>query len=194
MNLQDRLTVLQERMFTAEMPDILLDAYHLEMELRGFTIPEDDYKNGKAVLEHSLTDEQKNALHEIESSWEKNMKQAVCFGFLRGLYAGFQKAFVPNTPEDSFQTLVVDELLTMPNMQHYTEYSKVREKALMRYSYLYEQVNDFLQSHLTSIESAWDERLYGVLRYAFNSGCRQSLSLVNKIQYRKPGEVIKFGV
>lgn len=194
MNLQDKLASLHGRMFTAEMPDILLDAYHMEMELRGFTIPEDDYKKGKAVLEHSLTDEQKNSLHEIESSWEKNMKQAVGFGFLRGLYAGFQKAFVPNTPEDSFQTLVVDELLTMPNMQHYTEYSNERQKALMRYSYLYEQVNVFLQSHLTSIESAWDERLYGALRYAFNIGYKHALSLVDEIQYRKHGKVIKLGV
>lgn len=194
MNLQDRLTALHKRMFTAEMPDILLDAYHLEMELRGFTIPEDDYKKGKAMLEHGLTDEQKNTLHGIESSWEKNMKWSVGFGFLRGLYAGFQKAFVPDAPEDAFQTLVVDEFLTMPNMQHYTEYSNEREKALMRYSYLYEQVNDFLQSHLTSIESVWDERLYGVLRYSFSVGYKHALSLVNEIQYRKPGEVIKFGV
>ena len=193
MNLQDKLYALHKRMFTAEMPDILLDAYHMEMELRGFTIPEDDYKKGKAVLERSLTGEQTNALLEIESSWENNMKQAVGFGFLRGLYAGFQKAFVPDAPEDTFQTLVVDEFLTMPNMQHYTEYSNEREKTLMRYSYLYEQVDDLSQSHLTSIESAWDERLYGVLRYAFDVGSKHALSLVNEIQYKKPGEVIRIG-
>ena len=85
MNLQDRLTALHKRMFTAEMPDILLDAYHMEMELRGFTIPEDDYKKGKAVLEHSLTDEQKSTRASVEASWEKNMKWSVGFGFLRGL-------------------------------------------------------------------------------------------------------------
>lgn len=154
MTLYDRLTALHERMFTTEMPDILLDAYHIEMELRGFTIPEDDYKRGKAVLEHSLTDGQKNALLEIESSWEKNIKQAVGIVFLRGLYAGFQKAFVPDAPEDPFQALVVDEILTMPNMQHYTDYYSERKKALMRYNNLYDQVNDIAQDHLTSIESA----------------------------------------
>ncbi len=191
MNLQDRLTALNKRMFTSEMPDILLDAYHLEMELRNITIPEDDYKKGKAVLEHSLTDDQKDALHEIESSWEKNMKQAVCFGFLRGLYAGFQKAFVPDVPEEPFQTLVVDELLTMPNMKHYTEYYNEREKTRIRYMYLYEQVNDIAQNHLTSIESAWDERVYGVLWYAFNTGCHQAQSLVNEIQYIMPGNIIR---
>ncbi len=194
MNLQDRLTDLNKRMFTSEMPDILLDAYHLEMELRNITIPEDDYKKGKAVLEHSLTDEQKDTLHEIESSWEKNMKQAVGFGFLRGLYAGIQQGFVPDAPQEPFHPLVVDELLTMPNMQRYTEYSNERKKALMRYSYLYEQVDDLSRSHLTSIESAWDERLYGVLRYAFGVGYKDALSLVNEFQYKKPGVVIKLGV
>ena len=194
MNLQDRLTALHKRMFTAEMPDILLDAYHMEMELRGFTIPEDDYKKGKAVLEHSLTDEQKSTLASVEASWEKNMKWSVGFGFLRGLYAGFQKAFVPDAPEDDFQTLVVDELLTMPSMQHYTEYYNERQKALLMHTCLYDQVNDIAQEHLTSIESAWDERLYGVLRYAFNVGYKHALSLVDEIQYRKLGEVINLGV
>lgn len=194
MYLQDKLAALHGRMFTTEMPDILLDAYHMEMELQGFTIPEDDYKKGKAVLEHSLTDEQKDTLRSIEASWEKSMKQAVGLGFLRGLYAGFQKAFAPDVPEDPFQTLVVDELLTMPNMQHHTEYYNERQKALLMSSFLYDQINSFMQIHLTSIESAWDERLYGVLRYAFNVGYKHALSLVDEIQYRKPGDIIRLEV
>ncbi len=81
----------------------------------------------------------------------------------------------------------------MPNMRHYTDYYNEREKALIRYNYLYDQVNEIAQDHLTSVESAWDERIYGVLRYAFDVGYKHALSLVGEIQYRKPGEIIRIG-
>ncbi len=57
----------------------------------------------------------------------------------------------------------------MPNMRHYT-YSSERGKFKMLHTYLYEQANDIVQEHLTSIESAWEERLYGVFIHAFNMG------------------------
>lgn len=192
MNLQNELTAMQGRMFTDELLNSLLGAYRQEMELMHFTAAEDDYAKAKPALERSLTDEQKSFLASIEASSQKNLKRAVSFGFSRGLYAGFNSAFVPDLPEDLFQPLVVDELLTMPNMQRYTEYSNERGKARILYSCLYGQVNDIVQEHLTSIESAWDERLYGVLRHAFDMGRRQAESLVDEIQYRKAGKIIRF--
>ncbi len=192
MNLQNELTAMHERMFTDELLNSLLDAYHQEMELMRFTAAEDDYTKAKSALENSLTDEQKSILASIEASWQKNLKRAVRFGFSRGLYAGFTKAFVPGAPEDLFQSLVADELLTMPNMKRYTEYSSERGKALLLDTYLYGQVSDIVREHLTSVESVWDERLYGVLRHAFDMGRRQAESLVDEIQYRKAGKIIQF--
>ncbi len=78
----------------------------------------------------------------------------------------------------------------MPNMWHYTDSSE-RDKAHMLYKYLYEQVNDIVQELLTSVESAWDKRLYSVLIHAFNMVYQQATSLVDEIQYRKAGEIIR---
>lgn len=192
MDLQNELTAMHERMFTDELLNQLLGAYRQEMGLIHFTSAEDDYAKAKSALENSLTDEQKRLLNSVETSWQKNLKFAAGFGFSRGLYAGFHKAFVPDAPEDLFQTLVADEILTMPNMRRCTEYNSERGKTLMLYTCLFGQVNDIVQEHLTSIESAWDERLYGVLRHAFDMGRRQAGTLVDEIQYRKAGEIIRF--
>lgn len=191
MNLQNELTAMHERMFTDELLNSLLGAYRQEMELTHCTAAEDDYTKAKPALERSLTGEQKNTLASIEASWQKNLKRAVGFGFSRGLYAGFNKAFVPDAPEDLFQELVADELLTMPNMRRYAQFDSERAKALMLYSCLYAQVNDIAREHLTSVESAWDERLYGVLRHAFAMGLRQASVLVDEVQHRKAGKIIR---
>lgn len=193
MDLQDELTAMHGRMFTDELSSSLLGAYRQEMELMRFTAAENDYAKAKAALEHSLTDEQKSSLADIEASWQRSLKWAVDFGFSRGLYAGFSKAFVPDATEDLFQALVADELLTMPSMRRYTEFNSERDKALLLYTCLYGQVNDIVREHLTSIDSAWDERLYGVLRHAFDMGRRQAASLVDEVQYRKAGEIIRIG-
>lgn len=193
MNLQDELTAMHKRMFTDELSNSLLGSYRQEMELMRFTVVEDDYARAKSALENSLTDGQKSTLADIEASWQKTLKRAVGFGFSRGLYAGFSKALVPDVPEDLFQSLVADELLTMPSMRRHPEYSGERDKALLLYNYLYAQANDITREHLTSIESAWDERLYGVLRHAFDMGLRQAVSLVDEVRYKKAGKIIPIG-
>lgn len=191
MDLQNELTAMHERIFTDELLDSLLSVYHQHMKEENCTVAEDDYAKAQAVMEHSLTDEQKTTLNAIEASWQKILRQAVPFGFSRGLYAGFQSVFDPNAPTDPFQAFVVDELLTMPNMQHYTDYSSERSKAELLYTYLDGQVNDIVQDHLTSIIYAWDERVYGVLWHAFSMGHQQAQSIIEEVQYKKLGEIIR---
>lgn len=193
MNPQNDLTAMRERIFTDKLLDKLLDAYHQEMEQMHFTIAEDYYNKAKAALEYSLTDEQKVTLSEVEASWRRILNISAGLGFSHGLYAGFKKAFVPDAPEDPFQSFVVDELLAMPNMEHYSEYISERNKALMLYTYLFEQVNEIVQEHLTSIESAWDERLYSILRYTFDMGYQEAASIVDEIEHRMRGIIIRIG-
>lgn len=193
MNLQNELMAMHERMFTDELVDSLLSVYHQHMKEENCTAAEDDYAKAKAVMEHSLTDAQKSTLNSIEASWQAILRQAVSFGVSRGFYAGFQSAFDPNAPTDPFQALVVDELLAMPNMQHYTDYTSERNKAELLYTYLDGQVNDIVQDHLTSIVYAWDERVYGVLWHAFSMGRQQAMSIIEKVQYKKLGEIIRLG-
>lgn len=193
MALHNELNAMHERVFTDELLDSLLSVYHQHMKEENCTAAEDDYAKAQAVMEHSLTDEQKNTLNAIEASWQEILRQAVPFGFSRGLYAGFQAAFDPDASKDPFQTFVVDELLTMPNIEHYPEYCNEHRKAEMLYTYLDGQVNDIVQDHLTSIVYAWDERHYGILWHAFSMGRQQALSIIDTVQYKKRGEIIRLG-
>ena len=169
--------------------DNILDAYKMEMEKENLSFIENDYAKGKAALDYRLNDEQKRLLSDIEASCQSGLEWAVRFGYFRGLYSGFQTEFTPTSAE-TFQSLVDDEL-KMPNMLRYPEYSEERSRAQKMYERLYGQLDDYTQEHLASIESAWDERLYGVLRHAFSIGFHWAISIADDVQHRKPGKIIK---
>ena len=46
-------------------------------------------------------------------------------------------------------------------------------------------------SILQSFSAVWEERVYGVLWHAFSMGRQQALSIIEEVQYKKLGEIIR---
>ncbi len=185
MNLQHELATIQatipKQIFTDELLSKLLLVYHQEVRQKNLPVVEDDCKKGRKALERILNDVQKGALYNIETSFYNNLKWAMSFGFSRGVYVGFQEAFLRAAWTDPFQNLVVNELLITPNMQRYPDYVRERNYCQELYDLLYAQLDSDAQKHLASILCAWDERLHSVLWNAFHMGRQQARALFAEV-------------
>lgn len=181
MHIRNELTAMAERMFSDDLLDTILAAYKEEMDDAECGISEEEYRKGAKVLSSALNERQKSDLSEMERLCNENIKYALRFGFMRGVYAGFQQHFTEDSAEQPFHKLVENQLLTEPQMERYPEYCQRRDDANELYHTLEKQLPDNLKEHIISIYAAWDNRLYGVLRYAFYLGYRYALSAVKDV-------------
>lgn len=72
----------------------------------------------------------------------------------------------------------MNKIMTMPNMSLHNGYYETREKFMDIFSSISEELSPWHQEYIISVESAWEERLYGILRHAFYLGYRHALSSV----------------
>lgn len=177
---------LRERMFNDQLLDGLLGAYRREMEAADFTLPEDEYLEGKQALAPILSPQQLFLLEQAETLCRENMKYAMAFAFFQGCRAFFQQLFSRKPLEQPFHSLIVEQLLTMPNMAGHSIFYERHNRVQDIYQTLSGELNPWRQEHLTSVESAWDERLYGVLRHAFYLGYCQAMDSVRNCDGSRP--------
>ena len=178
MNITVELSAIREYMFNDRLLDSLLDACNREMEAADCTIVREEYLQGKAALCPALRDEQRAALEKAESLCRENMKYAMEFAFFQGCCGFFHQLFSKDRLERPFQGLVVEEILTLPGMARHKDYYKKRQETNLLFQTLSSQLPRRSQEELTSVESFWDEQLYGVLRHAFYMGYRRAMESV----------------
>ena len=90
MQIRGELVLMNERMFDSALLNRILDAYKQEMQDDEADITEREFETGKKSLLTVLNDNQKLALTEMESLCAENVKYALKFGFIRGIFVGFQ--------------------------------------------------------------------------------------------------------
>lgn len=172
MNLQDKLNAIFKRIASDKKLSELFNAYLLsvkQIEHDENLITDTDYTEGKAALEQMLSDEQKTVLADIEKSWRKNIKLMMIFGFFSGLCVNLKKTSVVDE-ERLFDELIVNAVLTKPGIINYPDYYNERQHTLKLSASLECQLDEDGKEHLVSIECAWDEKLYNILRHAFHLG------------------------
>lgn len=179
MNIKKELNIMQERMFNDELLDTLITAYVQEREEHGIEDGEREYRTAKEALPALLSEEQKAALEKAEALCRENLRYAMRFSFSQGCYAGFQQFFVKDTPEDPFQTYVANQIMLVPNMSRYVEYDMRRDEINAIFEKLKGALRGEGREHMISLDSEWDNRLYGVLRHSFYMGYRYALSLID---------------
>lgn len=182
MNVKNELKALTERMFNIELSDTLFAAYFQELKDDGFEILEREYSKGSEILSSVLNEEQKTSLSKMENYCEENIKYSIKFGFTSGTFAGFQQFFVKETTKCPFEDFVTNQILVEPNMRKHADYYQRRCEFNDINFTLEKQLDAINREHLISIYSAWDNRLYGVLRHSFYLGYRYALSVIDCVK------------
>lgn len=182
MHIKKELEAMAERMFTEDLLNEILAAHKKELDDTGYEVYERDSIQGWQALFTTFDEAQKKCLAEAETAHLDCLKYALHFGFTRGVYAGFHQHFTDDAEADEpFERLVGDTILRYPEMQRYNSYWKKRVHTNELLAALHEQLDEAEEEHLTSIEVAWDERVYGTLRYAFYLGYRYAFSIVEDV-------------
>ena len=182
MQIRGELVLMNERMFDEALLNRILDAYKQEMQDDEADITEREFETGKKSLLAVLNDNQKLALTEMESLCAENVKYALKFGFIRGIFVGFQQYFERDTTKCPFEKFVADEILKQPHMNKYVEYSNRRIKFNEICKVMEEQLDEVDIEHVISVYCGWEDRLYGVLRYAFYMGYRYALYIIEEVE------------
>lgn len=182
MNVKNELKALAERMFNDELLGTLLEAYQQEANEDGYGIVEKEYSEGTEALSTILNEEQKTALIKMEKLCEENIRYGVKFGFASGVFAGFQQFFVEETTKQPFEDFIDNEILKEPNIKKHGGYYQRRCELNDINTALEEQLDTDNREHLISVYSAWDNRLYGVLRHSFYLGYRYAISVIDNVK------------
>ena len=82
-------------------------------------------------------------------------------------------------PEDAFDIYIENQIMTMPGMKRHVGYCQKREQVNDLFAQVEQQLDEETQAHVTDLYSAWDNRLYGVLRYGFYLGYRYAYSILD---------------
>ena len=182
MNVKNELKALAERMFNDELLGTLLEAYQQEANEDGYGIVEKEYSEGTEALSTILNEEQKTALIKMEKLCEENIRYGVKFGFASGVFAGFQQFFVEETTKQPFEDFIDNEILKEPNIKKHGGYYQRRCELNDINTALEEQLDTDNREHLISVYSAWDNRLYGLLRHSFYMGYRYAIEIINHVK------------
>lgn len=175
------LEQVQNNVFSDSLIDELLVVYRQDMEKAGIVQIEEQYQVGKERFSTVLCSEQKKAMKNLENLCRIEAKTALHIAFERGLYAGFQHFFQRDVEPLTFEHFVLDKLLTVPEMKQFPDYYEARMMVNEMETELADQLDPFSREHLTSITYAWEERSMAMLRYGFELGYQETVSVIGQI-------------
>ena len=181
MNFKDELCAIKRRTFTPQLRETLLEAYKAEAKDTSVMTEEGDYAEDIKALLPMLNEKEKATLDAVEAKYMQGVELAVSAGYERGIFAGFQQLFSEQPCQRPFKELVVDCVLRENRSQEYEVYREIMGEAELLLMEFREQLNSSAANRLKSIEDAWDERIYGVLRHSFYLGYRYALEIIGKI-------------
>lgn len=179
MTMEQRVTEIHERIFDDALFDSIRAAYDDEAQIDGLLSDiVESYQKAKAVLPSLLSREQAANLAEAERLSVENEKWAMRFAYIRGAFSGFEQYFTQADAENVFIVRVMEQVMQMPNMQLYREYYERRNAINALFAKTGKNLCAPGAERVTDIEVACQDRLFGVLRYAFYTGYRYALSVV----------------
>lgn len=126
-------------------------------------------------------------LLQAEKLYEQSTKWLAQFSFIRGLFVGFQDCFVKSGPAESYRSLVFEQVLQMPKMEHYPDYYEKRSKALGLFEQTAHALTEEIADHVYNIEAVWQERFFSITRYSFYLGYRSALCVTDDVLLYQSG-------
>lgn len=177
MNFEEEISALSQRILNEDLFDRLLQSYLDEEDKDPISKSENDYTEGRAALTAALSPESLKAVEKLEQLYHDYALQSMRYAFQRGIYGGFQQYLDPEASEQPFQTLVIEAgaIQGTPLNDARSLLSLSLEQPT---SALQAVLNAELNEHLISIDAAWEDRAYGIMRHAFYLGYRITLRLL----------------
>ena len=127
------------------------------------------YDDAMVQLPGILGDE----LQKLDQLYRNEAKIALKIAFYKGECACQQNCYVPRKSVH-YDTLVVRYFASVDGMQQYPDYYQARIAATTLAGDLEEACDPFSREHVISIECAWDERCFAMLRLGFRLGvCKE---------------------
>lgn len=184
---------LEQMALGEELFQNILTAYQEEMEQSGFGMVEEDYRQASEILSSFLTHDQRERLAMAEDMFKQETMLNIKIGFRRGLYAGMRMTGKVDFNSISFSTLILTPMDAASKSECFTQAEEKRAWATQFLTVLSTEVDPFTSEHLTSIESAWDERSFAALRYGFHFGFHAAQSVAVGINPKHQQSIILNG-
>lgn len=179
MKVQDILTEMESRAFG----DAYISGISAIYNAADFEGTEHDYTLGFNRLNELLSADQKDALAQMERTYEARRAYAAQYGFKCGIYEAFRQYFCFSDVKDGgFQDLVCDDLLMQPKMQrHHENYANIElcnqiDRAIT------ESLSKEDQEHMVSVVCAWQQRVYSAAMDGFYCGYRAAYEIMEAIK------------
>ena len=169
-------------MFGGGLCDAFLELYREELPEINLVSVEEDCQRGEAALAAALTKEQRETLAQIQESGRAQTESSLPIGFSRGVFAAYQQYFTNSPVDNAFETLVIDQALTMPQMMEFPSYYQNSTRLLELEKELGAQLSKEEKEHLVCILAAWENRVYAVLRHSFYLGYRWASSAIIDVE------------
>ena len=171
-----------DRLLNAEQLEALRDAYNACVERGDFAEEEQEYRQGKAVLDRKLKADQRKSLEKAEKLQSENLRFAARFGFQSGLYVGFQRHFVAEESRRfHLDSILFSRLDELPGMRLQAEYFTRNEQCMKIMGQLDTELPEELCSHVVSIDLAWEQRIHFAATREFYWGYRTALMVLDAI-------------
>lgn len=185
LNIKTELEHMQRRMLNGKLLDKLLKAYLMELKNSDEQISETEYREASKALAAALNEAEKNELRVLEGYGRDIVREGMLFAFPRGIYAGFLHLYAEKPPEYLFSDLITRTSSNIPTEMHcaqqvFNHQSEALDKMVCETRPNPETCKPLLY-HLTSIGCAWEDRQYGVMRYAFYLGYRCALDIIRSV-------------
>lgn len=181
MQIRRQLSFLEHQIFTNDLYSMILGNYPDHLMQAENEEAEEKYQEVKNSLIRELTQEQKAALSDMEEACQKNIKYAMKFGIIRGIYVCFQQYYQKDTSDYPYHDYVQEQILTTPRMCDCTEYYQRRMQINDLFSNLEPQIDKDSVEHLVSVYGIWEDRLHKVLQHSFYLGYRCALSVIKTV-------------
>ena len=192
MNIRQELKAMSERVFTGPFNEFIRNYLAERADEDYFAEIEGNYQNAKRALDAIMDEAQVGELARLEAQFQEQQTYAAQYGFYSGLYAGFEQYFRgDSSSENSFHRLIVDGLLRKPGMDRHTAYSQRGEHCVDILTHMTMELGDENGEHITSVEVAWDERVYGAAHISFYFGYRAAIAVQEHIRPLCGGDMAK---
>lgn len=131
-------------------------------------------------LQNRLTRTQLSTFGIIEQLYMKEATMCLQIAFPRGIYAAFQHCFSPNE-NSAFERLVMEPLEDVESMERFPELSKNKTFRNELLKELTTELRPTRRKQLAAYACAWDERIKGVMRYAYQLGYAAGQSILLEV-------------
>ena len=179
MHIKNQISLITQQIWNTCPPWLFLEAYFQEDPANE---SEEAYRAGIQALAQSLDSGQAEQLAQAEALCRETLGFVRKCAVARGLCTAFQQFYEREAPPLSMMDLFRTNQFGASWMDGGWEYRDQRRLANDTFEHLIDELAGDAREHVISIQMAWDEREFGVLRHGLYLGYRLGLSILESVQ------------